>query len=513
MLRAPSSTRREFNRNINEEIATTGLSSFQQENLFTHPLYLGTLMPGDINESILRPLNYLDFLTTLATKNGMALLITNPVKGYKLLSENQVAAFTEGARATDIPGADATDAEKKLFRETLASIASSQTALASNDEKLEKRAADAGFLLQEAVQKIIKTESIAHLVSRSKQGAETDYYDQLVLINDYVKTFTLNTERISVALDKLVDEISIARSYSEASRNIAQFEEVLRLNIKYLSHSVVGADGIEAVLPIDSDHPPRTNKWIIGKLEKKMSDRHPLSKFRDMVTAAKNSDRPYSHLANRLRKKMEAYESNTPSQSTTLVRGNIASASAYEQDLDSQSYGDRTDYYQGVQARWNETYGDVEDVVDEVGDQHSSISTQAFPVTAMLGQRKASYDQYGVDQQRQRVNEYERPFQPQHMAAAAGSAYQAPQLCLHYQRGNCSYGDRCSNLHEIPGSIDVKMSASEYQQYQQSKLAGQQRSIGAANHHQQGSYPSLHPSGAYAARPPQPPGVITTIYY
>ena len=78
----------------------------------------------------------------MANKNGIALLITNPVKGYKLLSENQIAAFTEGAQATDIPGA-----EKKLFRETLASIASSQTALASNDEKLEKRAANAGLLL------------------------------------------------------------------------------------------------------------------------------------------------------------------------------------------------------------------------------------------------------------------------------------------------------------------------------------------------------------------------------
>ena len=113
MFRSQTSSRRErvFNKDIDEEISKTGLFSFQRENLFTHPLYLGTLMPGDINECILRPLNYLDFLTTLANKNGMTLLITNPVKGYKLLSENQVAAFTAGARATDIPGDDATPAE------------------------------------------------------------------------------------------------------------------------------------------------------------------------------------------------------------------------------------------------------------------------------------------------------------------------------------------------------------------------------------------------------------------
>ena len=157
MFRAQTSSRRErvFNKGIDEEISKTGLFGFQRENLFTHPLYLGTLMAGDINECILRPLNYLDYVTTLANKNGMTLLITNPVKGYKLFSENQVAAFTAGAQATDIPGADATDAEKKLFRETLATIASSQASLASNDEKLEKRAADAGFLLQEAVQKAL----------------------------------------------------------------------------------------------------------------------------------------------------------------------------------------------------------------------------------------------------------------------------------------------------------------------------------------------------------------------
>ena len=179
---------------------------------------------------------------------------------------------------------------------------------------------------------------------------------------------------------------------------------------------------------------------------------------------------------------MEAYESNIPSQSTVLVRGNIASASAYEQDLDSQSYGDRTDYYQGVQARWNETYGEVEDVIEEVGDHHSSISTQAFPVTAMLGQRKASYDQYGGVQQRSRPNDYRHPLQPQHMAAAAGPAYQPPQLCVHFQRGNCLYGDQCANLHESPGHIDVKMTTYEHQQYQQAKLAGQQRSMEAASH-------------------------------
>ena len=149
----------------------------------------------------------------------------------------------------------------------------------------------------------------------------------------------------------------------------------------------------------------------------------------------------------------------------------------------------------------------MEDVIEEVGDLHSSISTQAFPVTAMLGQRKATYNQYGGDQQRSRPNDYRHPFQPQHMAAAAGPAYQSPQLCVHFQRGNCLYGDQCANLHESPGHIDVKMTTYEHQQYQQAKLAGQQRSMEAASHHQQGSYSSLQPTGAYASRPPQPMGM------
>ena len=118
MFRGPTSTRREFIRDIDGEISTTGLFSFQRENLFRHPLYLGTLVPGDINENILRPLGYLDYLTTLAIKNGIGLLIANPVKGYKLLADDQIEAFTEGARPTNIPGENATPAEKKLFHET-----------------------------------------------------------------------------------------------------------------------------------------------------------------------------------------------------------------------------------------------------------------------------------------------------------------------------------------------------------------------------------------------------------
>ena len=78
MLHSPAA--REFNRNIKEEISTTGLFSFQQQDLFNDLLYLGTLLPGDINENILRQINYLDYLLILAAKNGVSQLITNPEK-------------------------------------------------------------------------------------------------------------------------------------------------------------------------------------------------------------------------------------------------------------------------------------------------------------------------------------------------------------------------------------------------------------------------------------------------
>ena len=47
---------------------------------------------------------------------------------------------------------------------------------------------------------MIKSESIAHLLSRE----ETDNYDTLVRINEYVQTFTINFERISAQLDQFI---------------------------------------------------------------------------------------------------------------------------------------------------------------------------------------------------------------------------------------------------------------------------------------------------------------------
>ena len=394
MLRAPSSTKREFIKDIDEEISTTGLFSFQQENLFRHPLYLGTLLPGDINENILRPLGYLDYLTTLAIKNGIGLLITNPLKGYKLLTDDQIAAFTEGARATDIPGENATPAERKLFRETLASIASSQAALASNDGKLEQRSVDAGWLLQEAILIIIKPESIAHLLSRE----ETYNYEILVRINEYVQTFTTNHERISAQLDTLVDEIVIATTYTQATKVIAQCEEMLRLNVKHLTRSVTDEDGVVTLTPLDSDYPPKTDTWIIGKLEKHLSEKHHITRLREMVTTAKKGGRTFKHLAKRLRDKMTEYESNKPSLSTipppALLRGNFASTSGFEhypnslqERSHSQTFDDRTEYSQGVESRWNEVYGNGVDESNEYQYDVPVVSMQPSPVTAFLGRR------------------------------------------------------------------------------------------------------------------------------
>ena len=88
-------------------------------------------------------------------------------------------------------------------------------------------------------------------------------------------------------------------------------------------------------------YPPKTDAWMIGKLEKKLIERQPLTRIREMVTAAKSGGRTYSHLAQRLRTKMLQYESNTPSLSTNqpqaLIRGHMASASVFTQILHCRS--------------------------------------------------------------------------------------------------------------------------------------------------------------------------------
>ena len=216
-------------------------------------------------------------------------------------------------------------------------------------------------------------------------------------------------------------------------------------------------------------------------------------------------------LAKKIRKEMSEHISTEQVTAVghSRIQGNIATP-AFEtepQDLPwipEWMQEERTGDRRQAHDEWFSSHGYPAE--EQSYDYPAEISN----VHAAVGLRRMNEGQQGGVTQRARFDHSYLAQREEQPVVDAGQLGSRPrEICVHHQQGRCRFGGSCLDIHQI-GEVNVKMSPYEHQQYQQAILAGQQRSMEAASHHQQGTYPSMHPTGAYAARPPQPMGAPPT---
>ena len=448
------------------------LFSFLQRDFTSRKLACGELVHGQRMKS-LEAVSFMSWTLKSAQLNNVSELLNGDDGGYQVLSVEARAAYEFGALADPPLANNATDAAKEKFNKSLTRMSNSNTALTSDRAALRKRSDEAGFFMSKIVLPGILPAAIRPFEAKWAKEVTQDHFANLKEILSHVQSFQ-QPEKISEELDALFQEISVVKTHSELSVMLSQFEKIYTLQKDYLTKP--GVNGIGRI-PLDINYPPKTGDYFLKKMVKKVAEQVPVLVYRAFIQRWTKS---LPKLISNLRNQLIQYIPNEP---VVPVRANLAGESrivtvdnvvyqepaAFDQHNDTQvqplEYIDQSQ--QSHDQGWYDEY-----------DCHSDNQILDRPVQAYVGSIRYREEQADSPHHRRRTN-----------------------VCPHYEMGNCRFGDQCVNIHD-PNEVMVKMSPADHQQWQLQQLNNVNRNQRAMMTQQQGSAPSMHPTGMY--RPPLP---------
>ena len=454
-----------------------------KRDFYSQRLTLGELVNGRKMKSI-ETVAYLRWIKKSAQSNKVSALLQID-GGYQVLSKQARKAFTMGAKADPPLTDEADDAAKEVFRLSLLRMAASQTALQNDREAQRKRSEDAAWFMASVVMPSILPEALRPFEAQWEKNIVPDHFKNMQDILAHVVSFQDNYGQLSENFDALLSEIHVATTHGAVSIVLSQFELFAALQKEYLT----GADEEGNNVPLDSNYPPKSDAYLLEKIIKKLGEKEPISAYRSTAERWKLS---FSALVVKLRQSLISYSPNEPD---VPIRDRVVTLNTTVYQEDSIQYQP-----EGNDQQW----GQYEQQWDHpVRANMGSIQHEQqwdYPVRANMGsiqQREDHWDypvraNMGSIRQREDNVQHDQPFLQRRRV----------ETCPFYAAGNCRFGDQCSNLHE-QGEMTVKMSPAEYQQWQLQHMTTVNRNQQAVRTQQQGSAPSMHPSGVY--RPPLPP--------
>ena len=482
---------------------TKELFRHQRRDYIDKPLYLQVLKPNNKRDRALAPHSWKEFINNAAKLNKMSALLSETDGGYIVLSDATLTSLKEASQSLiAYPGIGASEEQLESYSKALARIGSATTTLQNDAKERRKRSEQSGWFLSNVIRPSLHDQAISAITEAWKTEKDEDHYHHMKQLIDYVATFGKDYPQINEELDELFVEIKMATTHSELETVFTQLEAIKSMGEAYLTQVV---DGIRQSL--DESYPAKKGDFLLSKLIIKVAEHGPVASLRLLISRGITRGHSFQRVLKTVRDVMRDYK---PPEQTTAPVTRIHSASAYDAQPAaarihpasayeappateySAELHPASAYKAPTTAQYSASYDPSDDTDFAVSYEdrfHQQQTNEPTQLRGFLGRRVHDQDHQAPANQRVRYDQYGP----------------STQLCLHYQRGDCRFGDKCTMSHG-QDEVNVRMTATEHQQWQLQQMSTHNRAQAAAQHHQQGTYPSMQPTGAYLSRPPQPRG-------
>ena len=363
----------------------------------------------------------------------------------------------------------------------------------------------------------------------SWQNKPGRFYEHLQEVMAYIQTFDRDIGAKSRAIDKLVNELSIATNSDQVMGNVANMGEIISLDNPHLTEVEPGSDPPVRV-NINRNYPPTTDLDRMRELEQEIGNNGAVENLREIISESITKEQSYARMTRRLEKYLkhlrptEAAQSTVPPPRITCQPLRIAAHASTVQDehtvlgalpkMDSETdsmysthyptFGGHMDGYQSMDNAMDEAFGTYE-VAAYVGQQqdysgmdqplipsYSSNGSQSASlgngmglpetVDAFVGTRRAlPTGSTGMDprvpRRRMESARMEQAHFPPAQSRTLASRPPLPPVpppmakvpCEFHINGHCRFGNNCNFSHEGHGSgmVEVQMSPSDRQQFLQ----------------------------------------------
>ena len=461
----------------------------QQQQFDKKPIRFQLLDHQGLKMNSLTTFAWLNYIKFAAQVNEMSTLFDDDGKGgYEILSDAAVQAYNIGKEPDPPLGPNPTLEEQEKWNKSLTRMANSTAALKADKVERRKRSDEAGRFLSEIMLPSIKPEAIALFTSKWATQSDSDHFANMMEIMDYAKSFLTKYGNISESLTRLLDEIPIAQNHDDMHKVLAQFESFQAMQKEYLTVENAAGERV----PKDPNYPAKTDIYIMERLRKKISEREPVKDYRTAVSTYIRNERTLPQLTTNIRRKLQEYEPND--LPVVPVRAHYAPSSNDQPQP----------VVQPIRANHVDGHSQPPSQMARHEEAKEDYYTEPFHHLHQYEEPDQSWMDLPYQGEQTVHANVGRPLENQYQPPAQRVRMEQPQQLVPCQfniTGNCRYGNNCRFQHDQ--AVQITMTPAQAQQWQYQQMVADQRHNQAMSNYQQGSSPSMHPTGAYH-RPPPP---------
>ena len=441
------------------------------------------------------------------------------IGGYPCLSDAQRANTVRLAdKINEPPAENASSEQLTAYYQAVSMSASAATLVAKDNDNIQRRNAAASVVLKNYVLLAIDPSAILGITNKWQDNSHLgNYFMQFTEVMELMEKGNKDIGAKHEEINSWINELPSATNPNAAIHLLGLTMEIKQYMIEHLLFKE--EDGTYET--IDPNFPASTDPYLLSKVEKLISLDQSVQILRTIVHNAIKNDNSLVNVHRKFNNFLADYQPPTASaKSIAIHHADVVEPTQQSSAMEQmhQQMQQQIEQLQDMQQMQSDQQMQQQQWQDQQDQwEHDQlVTTQPQPtmvqalVSSIGGKRTGNH--YGPNQGDKRVTLHSStstapripPLMYQNSSAAV-PPQQSMQVCPHYLRNACSFGDRCRFSHDQaaspqPGAdMNVKMSAHEYQQYQHHLLRQQQQMQQSATNNQLGATAGYQPSGAYKA--------------